>query len=248
MRTLRAATRLAPLVLSAVALLAAPRAQADPIPLSQYDITDAVISGHGNWAHTYNGTITPGVAFSNGGFSGQTATYSGGSGTLTDGVIGGSIQSSQLFVVRQIPTAPSISPVITFDLPQAYTVDQIELYGGDLTGNTIPGAITGVTVTLLKADLTAVSETFATTAFGPTLNAAGVLVNDRISLIGSSLEGIGAIAITLSNFVGTTSNWISLTEVRADGAVVPEPNAFLLAAVGLVGLVGYGFRRRLSRA
>jgi hypothetical protein len=225
---------------------------AGPIPISGYDINDAVISGHGNWAHSYNGTIAPGVSFTNNSFAGTTATYSGvGSGTLNDGVIGGSISNSQLFV-NGIATGTDlnspdddlpISPSIVLTLPFAYTVNTIELFGGDIPANAIPGAITGVTVGILDNNFVYHEETFATTAFGLVLNSQGIQVNDRVSLAGSSLEGIPAFAIFLSSFQGEVGQWISLTEITLDGDryvepnPIPEPATMSLVGLALAGLL-----------
>lgn len=204
------------------------------LPISGYDIGDAVLSGHGNWAHTYDGTITPGFIFTNNSFPGTQATYSGvGNGTLTDGVIGSTESTTQLFVPAPGATdGTPLDPFITFTLPLAYTVDQIDIYGGDIPGNGIPGAITEVVVELLLTDFTTVSETFSTTGFGTVMSALGVPVNDRIDLTGSSLEGLGAYAVTLYGFVtpgagggisGTEGGWFSITEVEMFGDLAPIP-------------------------
>jgi len=67
--------------LCAVALaMALGSAQAALIAIDHYDINDAVLSGHGNWQHTYGGTITPGTPFFQNGQFGTTASYFGGSG------------------------------------------------------------------------------------------------------------------------------------------------------------------------
>lgn len=237
--------------------LASLSVQAAPVPISGYDINDAIISGHGSWSHIFSGTITPGVAFLNNSFGGTTATYSGvGSGTLNDGIISASISSSQLFVTPMASDGTAINPTVFLTLPFAYTIDNINIFGGDITDNAIPGAITGVTVTLLKTDFTTVSETFATTASGPTVNSIGVLVNDAVSLIGSTLDGVPAFAVFLSAFQGTIGNWFSIAEIELDGTQfvdpgnnVPEPTAMVLFGLGAVCLVAARrWRRRTSPA
>lgn len=207
---------------------------ADIIPAAGYDITDAVLSGHGNWAHTYTGTITPGSSFVNYANPGVTALYSGvGSGTLNDNVIGSHVNNTQLFLAAS-PTDPSDLPInlsITFTFSYANIVNTIDIYGGDIIDNYVPGAISGVTVGLLDYNFNYHEAIFSTTPFGSVLNLGGVQVNDRISLVGSSLEGIPAYAITLHSFQGNVANWISITEVTFEGdqfdedsSAIPEPS------------------------
>jgi hypothetical protein len=223
-------------------------ASAALIPYSGYDINDAVISGHGLWSHTYSGTIVPGVAFSNAGYGGTTATYSGvGSGTLNDGVIGTSLSSAQLFVTPSASDGTVIDPAIFLTLPFGYTIDAVSLFGGNF-GNLIPGKITGVKVTLLKTDFTTVSQTFTTSPFGPSFGQGQV--NDLITLTGSSLDGVPAYTVILSDFTGPLfDNWFSLTEIQLDGnlaptsSAVPEPASLVLFGLGALGLVGCRRRR-----
>ncbi|WP_169977439.1 PEP-CTERM sorting domain-containing protein [Tautonia rosea] len=217
-------------------------ARGEQILLSKYDIDDAVLSGHGNWAHTYSGTITPGASFVNF-VNGRLGTYRGGGGTLTDGVIGSTLQTSQLFVTPQATDGTVIRPVITFFLDAVFTLDTIDLYGGDIPNNGIPGELTGVTVTLVTPDLSVVSHAFQTTPFGTVQNTLGSLVNDRVVLGGSPLEGIAATRVILSDFIGTNSNWFSLTEVQMFGnrvsvTPIPEPTSLVLMGTGLLALIG----------
>jgi hypothetical protein len=224
--------------------LATPSAAA-PIPIAGYDINDAVISGHGFWAHSYGGTITPGVGFFNNTFPGTTATYSGvGGGTLNDGIIGTLETNTQLFVAPQATDGTLISPAIFLTLSFAYTITELALYGGDIPTNAIPGTLTGVTVTI-SGPMGTQSDTFAldgTTAFGPATNSNGELVNDRIVIPNTSpLFGLPAFTVTLSDFQGGLANWFSLTEVTLDGArfvgvPVPAPGSVLLLSLGLFAL------------
>lgn len=223
-------------------------ASAAPITYSGYDINDAIASGHGNWAHTYSGTIALGGAFTNFSFAGTKATYSGvGSGTLNDGVIGSSVSNSQLFITQQASDGTPFNPVIILTLPTAYYVDRIDLFGGDIGGNSIPGAIAGLQVGLLDTSFNLISNVFSTTPFG-TNN-----VNDEVSLASSNLDGVAAFAVFLSGFtVSTADNWFSLTEIRLDGRLAPSTNVplpatlpLLMAGLGALGLTGA--RRRATR-
>lgn len=234
------------LLISLAATLAA-----GPIPINGYDINDAVLSGHGFWAHTYTGTITPsGIVFDNFGFGGQTATYSGvGGGTLTDGVIGTTLSDTQLFVVGTASDGTPINPVIFLTLPFAYTVDTIEIYGGDISTNFIPGAIESFDVEIFGPN-GLFSDSFASlTKFGPGTNGNGDFVNTRAALAGSKLDGVPAFTVVLYNFSPGLFNWVSITEIKLDGNLyvdpnpIPEPSTIGLAAFAL----GAGLALRLRK-
>ncbi|MBS1830586.1 MAG: PEP-CTERM sorting domain-containing protein [Acidobacteria bacterium] len=203
---------------------------AAPVTIVSYDITDAALSGHGGpWAHTYSGTITPGASFTNSGFSGTIATYSGGSGTLNDGVLGG-IAASQLFVQGSPTTGPTINPVLTLHLSGSFVINSISIFGGEHQ-NAIPGCFTGVTVGIGSS-----SSAIATTAFGT--SAGSCFRNDLALITGSALDGIATSTITLSQFTGPLYfNWFSITEIQIDGTpadgAIPEPSQTALIGFGL---------------
>jgi hypothetical protein len=228
-------------------LLASFSSGAVQIAIDHYDINDAVLSGHGNWSHTYNGTISSGVNFTNDIAGGTTATYQFGSGTLNDGVIGNGTFNSQLFVTPAATDGTPISPVIflTLDFTTGgpWLVSRIEIYGGDITDNAIPGAITAVDVGLLGPNGVVPGTSFATTAFGPTQNSQAVLVNDLIDLSSSGLSTTSAFTVVLSNFQGTVANWFSITEIKVFGDQaptnpVPAPAAMPLFSLGLAVMAG----------
>jgi hypothetical protein len=227
-----------------LALLAASFSiEAAQIAIDHYDINDAVLSGHGNWFHTYNGTINNGVNFTNF-IPGTTAAYQFGSGTLNDGVIGNSTSNSQLFVTPAAtdgtPISPAIFLTLDFTTGGPWLVSHIEIYGGDITDNQIPGAITSVEVGLIGPTGGAPDTSFATTAFGPTTNQNGLLVNDLIGLSSTNLATTPAWTVVLSDFQGTVGNWFSITEIKVYGqqapaGSVPEPATLALVAIGLAG-------------
>ena len=156
-----------------------------PISTISYDITDTHTSGQGGWAHTYDGTITT--------ITGNIANYSGGSGTLNDGIIGTSEQTTQLFYTADT------NPVITLFLDGFYSIDSLLIYGGNITNNGLPGTLTGFDVTV-----NSITESFLTTAQG--LTGFSGLSDDFVDFTGSSLAGLVTDRIILSGFDNPTYN------------------------------------------
>ncbi len=217
------------------ALIAAPFmawgvANAAVIDVTSYDVENTNLSGFGGWAHTYDGTITA---------DGATYDYTGGSGTLNDGIVGTSVSNTHLFTVAN-------ASVITLYLGESGMIDTLSLYSFGPTSNGIPGNITGLDVTI-----NGVTQYFATTGFGPSNAAFPNNGRDHshelVDLSGSLLAGLVTDTITLSGF--TTENpyatYYSISEVVVDGATaVPEPSALVLMSLGMVG---FGFARRKNQ-
>ncbi len=186
------------------------------VPFSGYDITDAIVSGFGNWTHTYDGTIVEGQPFSHFSNPGVFAVYNGvGNGTLNDRYISNTPAGSQLFLRPEANNVtggatmdnnpndniPS-NPTIILTLPSGIAIGAIDIFGGDISDNGVPGLITAVEVQLLDTDFNVHSEVITTTAFGSVTNTSGFPVNDRICLGGTPLEGIESFAIFLTHFEG----------------------------------------------
>lgn len=239
-KTNRCARFAACLSIFIVAIVPLPAA-AGPLTIASYDVTDTPLSGFGCWSHAYSGTITltnrtvigcgndPPVPVAN---------YTGGGGSLNDGVIASSANGSQLFTLTSYDGGPPLSPTVTLHLATPGIVNRIQIYGGD-TANAIPGGIDGVTV-----EIGGVAIVFATTPFGA-LNALGVPVNDEIDLSSSALAGVSTDLIVLRDFTGAFafSSAISITEITVGS--LPEP-----ATLGLVAVVLAAFaaiRRRSGR-
>jgi len=120
---------------------------AAPVSITSYDVEQTPRSGWGGWCHNYTGTITNTGRTVAGSLArcasggNQIADYSGGSGTLDDGVVSTSLFETHLSTTRNADDGRPINPKITLDLGGTFLVGTIRLYGGDIGGNIISGAL-----------------------------------------------------------------------------------------------------------
>lgn len=202
--------------------LAAPPAAAGPAIVS-YDIAGARVSGWGSWQHVYDGQITlrdedPTLA-----------DYSGGSGTLNDGIVSGSHLDNHLLRVADVPA-------ITLHLAGPVRIAGIDILGGDYLVNSHVGSLSGWSVTIAGQ-----TQSFASAGFGAQCEQH--LCNDHVSLLGSGLDLLAAQTIVLSGF-GASGSHFAATEIVLHAAPVPEAPAAVLLALGLAGLM---LRRQRAR-
>lgn len=185
--------------------------------ISSYDIQGATLSGEGSWSHTYSGSIVGN-------------DYFGGSGTLNDGFFSTDHHDNQLFLL-------SLGPTIELKLSAATKVRSVSVFGGTDPWNALPGTITGWEVTI--GGNTAV---LTSRGFGPFCETSRRRCHDRVSLLGTGLENMATSTVVLSSFQGGRDGYVNATEIQVNG-VVPEPETFALAAVGL-GVLTMVRRRR----
>ena len=204
-----------------------------PATISTYDIEQTPPSGFGGWGHNYNGTI------SDTGDGNQIFNYTGGTGSLNDGIIS-NIDSTHLFVMRNADDGQPIAPTITLHLDGVYFISQIIVYGGNISFNVIPGALNGATVSLGGA-----SESMLSMPSGEP-NEIGIQTIDIFDLSASSLGEIPTNEIVLSNFTsqffGFPLDQFSIAEIQVEGTpflnAVPEPCSLALLLLGAIGLAG----------
>jgi hypothetical protein len=229
-----------------VFLLLAGTAFGGLIPIAGYDVTRTPTSGYGNWHHNYTGTITV-LPVTIGGS--PLADYSGGGGgaggTINDGSYGTSADDTHLFDMGIASDGFPANPTVRLYLPGSYVIDEIRIYGGHFSGNSIPGTLTGATVTF-----DSFFDVFTTIDFGPPVDSD--LADDRIVIAGSALAGVPTTAITLSDWHGGWGGYFSIGEIEVDGhdgdhGGVPEPSTWALCGLGLLWL-GASRRRRSSTA
>jgi len=214
------------LAIGAAVLAAVSGAQA--VTISTYDMTNAQPSGTGGWSFTYMGGTIVGN------------NYTGGSGTLNDGIIPTDANNNELFFLADAPT-------ITLHLAAASTISAIRLDGGNYPGNSIPGTLTGWTVTI-----GANTAAFTSVNTGSSVCTSGFLCDNIVSLTGSGLDLLSTNTITLSQFTGTGGGggWFNIGEVELNGAsapAVPEPETYALMLAGLAAMGGVVRRRQTAR-
>jgi hypothetical protein len=194
------------------------------VPIIQYDVVETHLPGFGCWFHEYIGTVTSTGRTDSGSVTctpegNQIANYSGGQGTLNDGIISTSTSATHLFVMRNDDDGVPIRPVITLHLAETVAVTAIRIYGGDIDFNALPGALGGLTV-----EIGGISRALDTTPFGAP-NVLGVPPNDEITIVGTDLEGILTNRIVLSDFratlFGAPFDQFSIAEISVEGGSSP---------------------------
>jgi len=129
------------LVLLLTSGLALGAASATTVPIGSYDVSQTPGSGFGCWSHNYTGTKAD-TGHTVGGSvictpeGGHVFNYSGGSGTLNDGLF----DTTHLLLTRTDDQGQVLRPVITLHLARVVTVNQVRLLKGDNSFTCLTGA------------------------------------------------------------------------------------------------------------
>lgn len=195
-------------------------AAAAPLPVVTYDIQETPRSGFGCWGNSYTGTITDtGRTVSDSAIctpdGNQIVNYSGGSGTLNDGVISSSVDAIQLLTNRLADDGLPIVPVITLHLAAPSLVSNVNVFGGGVEFNIIPGALNSATV-----EIGGQSAVVAITPTGSP-NAMGIYPNGTFDLTNTPLAGLATTTVVLRDFTaaffGFQIDQVSVTEMTVEG-------------------------------
>ena len=199
--------------------------------ITGYDINHSIYSGFGNWGHYYTGSIDTSYGPGN-------QPYSGGTGTLADGVIGDA-QSSHLFQLGSYDVA------ITLYLDDIYELTSIDLFGGN-HGNSVPGAINSADITINGETINLLSIEFGGYAtFGSSNLTSPNQRNDKFDLIAAGFSDLYSDEIVISNisvhWEGSPDfDYYSISEIQV--SAVPIPATLWLFGSGL-GLLGWMRRK-----
>lgn len=209
--------------LALAAFVAAMDASAQSI--GSYDVLGYQPPVGSGWSSTYSGTTTVNAD--------GTFDLTGGSGTLNDGLIPANSSNNMLFLQAGV--------VIVLHLDQSTALSEIDLFGGMIPFNGIPGAIASATISFGGT-----SVALSSAGWGPACQSGPC--NDRFSLAGTALQGISTDTITISNIQnashGDLYNIAEISVAAGSGlpvSAVPEPGSvvMLLGGLGLIGAVGW---------
>jgi len=138
-------------------------------------------------------------------------------------------------------TMPTVASALTASVSNVSVAQTSPLSSTLGTASFIAGAGEDQTNTI------GTSATYVTNNYNNSASGAGVT---GISLPGGTLSGPGPItptapfALIVANQVTMGGNTTATISVRADLTPIPEPSTMALAALGTLGLIGYGLRRR----
>jgi len=165
----------------------------------------------------------------------------GGAGVFGAGVHG--TASADMWSTNGDFGVPNDTPPaqITYDLGDNYTLSGLHVWNYNEIGQSARGA-NSVTISVSPTGLTGDLVSLGVFTF---VEATGLGYLGAAVPLGSSslLDNVRLVRFDIAtNFGGT--DFVGLSEVQFDGVVIPEPSSLLLAGLGMLGLAGYGRRRK----
>ena len=211
-------------LLALATLFSAIGAQARTVEVSGYDISGVWPVGTGGYSYVYDGSVTMRPQ----GFY----LYSGGGGSLNDGVVPTSNVGAMM-----IGTVSPKDKSITLHLSGQSVLSEINMFSESNTSGVYAGALTGATITI-----NGVSVALTSSAWGS--GCARYLCNDTFSLAGTALAGMTTDTVVLTKF-RAAAGYFTMAEINVNGAIpaVPEPQTYAMMIAG-IGLLGFIARRR----
>ncbi len=200
--------------------------------IASYDIENARPQNYGHWSNTYSGLITP--AKTPGLFN-----YTGGSGTLNDGIIPNRVENTQLIFTTD-------NPIITLHLSEKSTINELNFYSMLTAGNASAGNLQSATISYGGK-----SATIQAVNWGPLCNFP-LSCNNKLNLTNTILNGVETDTIIISNFLvkNKVTPLYSIGEILLNGSSVspvPEPGIYGMLLVGLA-LIYLNSRRKHKKA
>ena len=194
-----------------------------------YDIKNGRAKDAGHWNNNYDGTLTRGHPTWD-----WIYDYTGGKGSLNDGVVPNGIESTQFIYSYE-------DPIITLHLSGLSIINEMNFYSMLYGGNASAGNLSGAKISFGEKSLY-----MNATNWGP--KCSNHLCNNGFSFTGTALEGIATDVITISGFQHRDSSLplYSIGEIVLNGSFVspvPEPSTYGMLLAGIV-VIGLQARRR----
>ena len=217
---------------AAVLTLAASSVHAQSI--LRYDINNVRLSGFGSFTHVYTGGMITSLG-------GGLAAYTGGIGSLNDGVTAVGQNGNMLFQA-------SDNTVITLFLSGSTKLSSFTVFGGLFpAANILPGTLTGATIKFGGLQAILASTPSGGACFSGQCD-------DTFNFAGTVFDGVTGSTIEFSNFLGgftqSGERFFNASEfsIVAAQSTVPEPSSFALMLVGGALVTVVSKRRQRTRA
>lgn len=192
-----------------IGLMLGVAAGAATIPIDRYDVVQTPGSGFGCWFHNYTGTLTDTRRTVSGSVicspdGGHIFNYSGGSGTLNDGLV----DTTHLLLTRADDRGKDLKPEITVYLDRVATINQVKIRNGTSSFT----SVASVTVEFNGSGVSFVNPS------------PEILGDFTLDLSSTALAGVATNKITLKKFSAAWAygeiDQFGIGEIEVDGTDV----------------------------